>query len=115
MSEKRTIYFYYANWCPHCVSFKPTWNKIKEYIDDPKNKLKSVSYEEYEDGSNPTVMQRDNINGFPTIKMKFGNKTIEYNGPRDFDTIITSLVNTSVDEQDDNDNDNNAGGQCGGG
>ena len=42
MPEERAIYFYYANWCPHCVNFKPTWNKIKEYIDNPKNKLNNA-------------------------------------------------------------------------
>jgi thiol-disulfide isomerase/thioredoxin len=111
--ETKKIFFYYANWCGHCNSFKPEWKKIKDQIDGLADPL--ISYAEYEDGANPKIMENEGIRGYPTIKMKFGNKTMEYNGPRNAESIMGVLRNTVSGDEANDDASDHSGGQCGGG
>jgi thiol-disulfide isomerase/thioredoxin len=76
-TNKKTIYLFKAEWCPHCVNFKPTWNKLQEELGD---KLNFVTYDSKE---NAKEISEYKINGFPTIILKVDNKAIEYLGPRD--------------------------------
>jgi len=80
------ITLYYADWCPHCVSFKPVWNNIKAHCD--ANKIK---HEEYEDSKNSEIMKEKNIGGFPTIKIVKDGKEYEYAGPRTENAILAEL------------------------
>jgi len=113
--EERKIIFYYAEWCGHCVSFKPKWIEIKKRIDKLQKTNKMVSYEEYEADKNPKEIDKANVTGFPTIKMQFGNKTVEYSGDRDPDAIMEALLSTKMpDQQATDDQDAQQYGQCGG-
>jgi thiol-disulfide isomerase/thioredoxin len=81
-----SVVLYYANWCPHCVSFKPEWNKIKATLDE-----KGITYQEYEESQNKEAIMKANIPGYPTIKI---NNQI-YNGARDHDSIINAVTGMS--------------------
>ena len=54
---------YYANWCGHCVAYKPEWDAIKKLLQ--KNGINTA---EYEHSENKELMKREGINGFPTLK-----------------------------------------------
>jgi hypothetical protein len=92
-TKKIEITLYYANWCGHCVTFKPEWNEIKKNISNlsggNKNiKIKTMEYEHEELENNDGGKKNDGgkindkkIEGYPTIKIKLscgGNKK-EYN------------------------------------
>ena len=37
------VELYYANWCGHCIRFKPVWNQFIKAVD---GKIKCSQYEE---------------------------------------------------------------------
>jgi len=76
---------YYANWCPHCVNFKPTWNKLKEDLST------QVTFKEYEDGNNKAQIAAANIQAYPTIKIN-GK---EYLGDRSYNALKSFLSGQS--------------------
>ncbi len=80
-SNMNSIYLFKAEWCGHCQGFKPTWNKLKEEM---KSKINFVTYDSEK---NSKEIKEYNIEGFPTLIMKVGNKAIEYVGPRDEQSV----------------------------
>ena len=56
---------YYADWCGHCQTMKPEWQKVV-------NKMKSsnrVNVAEVESNHINSLINKPQVNGFPTIKM----------------------------------------------
>lgn len=74
---------YYANWCGHCKVLKPTWEKL---IESDKYKDK-IEFEEVEADENPEKIAREQIQGFPTIKITKNNETTEYEGNRTIEDL----------------------------
>ena len=84
MSKK--VILFYADWCGHCKTFKPIWEKLKGELKNNNN----IEFEEYE-SDNKEIMNKFNINGYPTIKVIENNISSDYNGMRDMDSILTFL------------------------
>jgi hypothetical protein len=84
-SVKLTLYF--ADWCGHCVSFKPEWEKIKKNMSKIKDNHKKVNIkiEEYEHEKLSKLgggkINGVDIDGYPTVKIKLSNgkEEKEYN------------------------------------
>jgi len=85
MVKAKKIELYYANWCGHCVKFKPTWDKLKVELDKH-----NISYNDYED-STMNSQQKGSITGYPTIKITVDNIEKEYSGPRNVSNILSAL------------------------
>ena len=93
--EARIMYFY-ADWCPHCKAAKPHIDEIKS-IYDASSSGKRVNdygiYFEYVDcsDSNDAVviekMDKYNVEGFPTIKLKYDGKVADMDAKPDKETI----------------------------
>ena len=85
----KEVMLFYANWCSHCVKFKPLWDDMKK-----KYSSKKIQFKEFEDKTNPQEMKMYNIQAFPTIKIKQGNKVNDYNGLMN-PTAISSYLGIS--------------------
>jgi len=81
-NEKPELYLFKANWCGHCKHFKPTWEELGN--SNLKNKINFITFDS---DANKNEIQANNITGFPTIMLKFKNKSIEYAGPRTTNAI----------------------------
>ena len=79
--EKATLYLFKAEWCPHCISFKPTWENLKENLES------KVDFVMYDSEKNASEIKEYKIEGFPTLVLKTKSKAIEYVGPRDFNSV----------------------------
>ena len=81
--EKRLILFY-ADWCPHCTSFKPTWEEVKNSTGS--NKMLAIDVGDKSSESSK-LMEEYNVNGFPTVILventDSGKKIEVYEGNRD--------------------------------
>ncbi len=81
---------YYANWCGHCVHFKPAWISLKQKMDklNHMNGGVKIVMKEQEASETKTLPKINDveIEGYPTIKvtLTFGKtkKECEYTGKR---------------------------------
>ena len=85
-SGKKLVLFY-ADWCPHCTSFKPTWQEVSESV-NTSSETKMISIDVGDKSSeSDKLMQEYNVSGFPTIVLvdqSNQQKSLEvYEGSRD--------------------------------
>jgi thiol-disulfide isomerase/thioredoxin len=81
--KEATIYFFYADWCPHCKKAKPVWADFKNNYDGKTvngNKLKVVSVDctNAEAPETANMIDRYDIKSYPTIKIQFGDRFYEF-------------------------------------
>ena len=62
---------------------KPTWEELKK-TDKYEN---VIDFEDVEGDEQPEVIQQEDIQGFPTIKLKTLSNTVEYNGDRTIEDL----------------------------
>ncbi len=75
------IILYYANWCPHCQTMKPEWNKFSNQLKNNKAVNVAEVESEFMDAIGPE--HKANVQGFPTIVgCREGKKIADYTGPR---------------------------------
>jgi thiol-disulfide isomerase/thioredoxin len=79
--EKKEVYLFKAEWCPHCTGFKPTWKKLEKEFN---NKYTFITYDSEKDKNS---IKKWDIKGFPTIIKRIGNDMEEYVGPRDEESV----------------------------
>ena len=84
--KNKTVYLFKAEWCPHCIGFKPTWENLSKKIG------KEVKFVTYDSEENKQDIKDFKVSGFPTIILKVNNKAIEYVGPRD-ELSLTEFIN----------------------
>ena len=90
--DKMTFTFYHAPWCGHCKQFMPTWKELKNEIGDDGN----IKLIEVNSDLQPDVIKNKNIQSFPTLILESADNTSYVcNGPRDKDSIIKFLKNSS--------------------
>lgn len=75
--EDGVLRFFYADWCPHCKSAKPEWDRLKKMY-----KGKTVLKEE-NCSKKPTAMAKKlGVEGYPTFILSKSGKNLEYDGDR---------------------------------
>jgi thiol-disulfide isomerase/thioredoxin len=83
-NNKNELVLYKADWCGHCNRFKPAWEQLK------KQNI-NVSFVEYDADKDRKVIEKHNINGYPTIHYKIKGGTYEYNGERTVEGLINFM------------------------
>jgi len=81
--KEATIYFFYADWCPHCKKAKPTWENFKnnyngKTINGYKLNVVSVNCSNAEEPETANMIDRFDIKSYPTIKIQFGDQIYEF-------------------------------------
>ena len=71
------IKLYYVEWCGHCKKMMPEWNKLENYY----NGSRDIMVEKVNTSND--IAKKENIKGFPTIRLYKDSNIIEYDGPRD--------------------------------
>jgi len=90
-SKKPELYLFKAEWCGHCKNFKPEWNKLIN-----NNNLKEkVNFITLDSDTNKKEFTEWKIEGFPTIILKKGDTSIEYNGERSVNNI-EKFIKTNI-------------------
>jgi len=74
--------FYYADWCPHCKTVKPVFQKWSEQKSISVGS-KTVFLNMVEADQNPEQIKKMNVKGFPTFMLQRANgSTQEFDGDR---------------------------------
>jgi hypothetical protein len=96
-SKDAEIMLFYVDWCPHCKTAKPAWNDVKsEYENKTINGYKVIFTEvncTEETAEVEHLMNKYNIEGFPTIKLLKDGQVIEYDAKPTKETL-TQFLNT---------------------
>lgn len=76
------LILFYVDWCPHCKTAKPVWNDIKAQYENKMINGYQVIFKEINCTDETTeiseIMDKYNIEGFPTIKMLKDSQIIEF-------------------------------------
>lgn len=79
------LILFHSPQCPHCKSFMPIWNEIKNSIG-----IRTVKYD-CTDNVNAGKCSTYNIRSYPTLILETNGNKYEYNGNRDV-MSITNFV-----------------------
>jgi len=83
-----TFYMFGVDWCPHCVSTKPEFEKLgsTQTIGGKKVQCVYVNPEK-----NPEAAKGFEIDGYPTLILQTGGTQKKYSGPRTSDGFLQFL------------------------
>ena len=91
------VALFYADWCPHCVDFKPHFMKAQSNMTGSKYKNKNLRLELVDCVKNKTIASENDVSGFPTVKIfTDDNKSSEYGGARSYEGLTKFFLNTSL-------------------
>lgn len=88
-NEVTEIYFFYVNWCPHCVKAKPEVAKFKRNNSDAR--VIEVNCEEQ-----PELAKKYDVRAYPTVIGVSNGKRVEFNNrvtEENLNDFFSSLLN----------------------
>jgi len=85
---------FYAPWCGHCKQLVPEYSKAATAL---KGVVKVGGVNADEDKS---LASQYNVRGFPTIKIIYGSKVEDYNGPRTARGLVDAALKAVKDKVD---------------
>jgi len=81
-SSDAELMFFHVDWCPHCKTALPEWEKIKKEYNNKKINGHRILFLEYNctEETEETTKKIDTykIEGYPTIKLKIDGRVIEF-------------------------------------
>ena len=82
------VALFYADWCPHCVAFKPDFLKARKDMNGSEHKGKKLRLELVDCVANKTIASENSVSGFPTVKIfTDDNSSTEYSGERSYEGL----------------------------
>ena len=98
-SKQAEMLLFYADWCPHCKTAKPIWEDIKKQYQNKTVNGYHVIFTEVncttETAETEQMMNKYNIEGFPTIKLLKDGQIIEYDAKPTRETL-NEFLNTGL-------------------
>jgi protein disulfide-isomerase A6 len=94
-SKKAKIILIWADWCGHCVKFKPEFDKCRQEVAgcSLKDNVEVIDYNEKE---YPEKIKEYGGKGFPTVVFEDSEGNFDsYEGPRTSEALI-SFINTKL-------------------
>lgn len=87
---EKVIALFYADWCPHCVSFKPHYKKAMASLDGNKHKGKTMRFVMVDCDKYKSLSKKYDVAGFPTVKiLNDDNTNDEYSGARSLEGLTS--------------------------
>ena len=81
-NKTATLMLFYVDWCPHCKTAKPEWETLKEEYENKNVNGYTIHFVEHncttETAETAQLMDKYNIEGYPTVKLLKDNQIIEY-------------------------------------
>jgi thiol-disulfide isomerase/thioredoxin len=120
MKDGNWIVLYYANWCGHCNTMKPEWQKVISRMNEHNNKTNnktnnantnnsSINIADIESSHIDDLTDKPEIAGFPTIKMyNSGHEIANFEDERVADKIHQFAITNSKNSK----NSNNINNSC---
>ncbi len=81
-NKTATLMLFYVDWCPHCKTAKPEWENLRSEYEGKSINGYNLMFVEHnctnENDEVSQLMDKYNIEGYPTIKLVKDNQIIEY-------------------------------------
>jgi thiol-disulfide isomerase/thioredoxin len=94
-----TVYFFHVDWCPHCQTAKPEWEKFKTAMNGKIVNGFIINCDDHEcsDKSDTTMgyINEFNIEHYPTIKMTKDGQIYSFEG-KITQISLTKFVNAMI-------------------
>jgi len=94
-----TLMLFHVDWCPHCKTAKPEWDKLKEEYEGKTINGHVINFEEYncttDSSETDALMDKYKIEGYPTIKLLKDNQVIEYDA-KPTKTTMSQFLTTVI-------------------
>jgi thiol-disulfide isomerase/thioredoxin len=104
-TEKKPIFIdFYANWCGHCKTIAPEWEKLIKSVKEDKS-IQNLAIVAVESGVNDKHVANMlsklhlTVKGYPTLGAILNNKFIEYDGGRTAADMLNYIKATVVGKQ----------------
>lgn len=93
------LILFYVDWCPHCKTAKPEWEKVKEAYQGRQINGYTIIMTEHnctdESAENEALLNKFKIEGYPTIKLLKDNQVIEFDA-KPTQQNLEEFLNTAV-------------------
>lgn len=93
-SNKINVYNFNTTWCGHSVRFQPVWDEFCQSVKADKNILAHDI--KGDDEKHKNLVQKYNVQGFPTVIIDYGNNHTQYSGPRTVNGLRGALKLDSI-------------------
>lgn len=94
-SKKSKIILMWAEWCGHCVNFKPEFDKCRKEVADSSLK-DHIEVLDFNEKDYPEKIKEYGGKGFPTVVFEdIDGKFDSYEGPRTSEALI-EFINTKL-------------------
>jgi thiol-disulfide isomerase/thioredoxin len=80
-----SLILFHADWCGHCKTFMPIWDKFKNQINTKNYNIIQI------ESKNPFTNKIQVLQGYPSVFYINNNKAIEYNGDRNVNSLINFI------------------------
>ena len=96
------VYFFHADWCPHCKKALPEWNGFSQAnhgkdLYGYKVNCVDINCTNEDDSKVVEYINKFNIDSYPTVKMIKDGKTIDFDS-RITTTSLNSFLETMLSE-----------------
>jgi thiol-disulfide isomerase/thioredoxin len=96
-NKTATLMLFYVDWCPHCKTAKPVWDDLKSEYENKTINGYTIVFTEIncttESNEVEKMMDKYNVEGFPTIKLLKDGQIIEYDAKPTRETL-NQFLNT---------------------
>lgn len=86
-NETAIIYFFYTTWCPYCKQAKEIFKEFSNQWNEKQKNKTLIKTEAIDCDINVTLADKYKVEGYPTIKMIYKNKIIEYDAKPNIETL----------------------------
>jgi protein disulfide-isomerase len=88
-SSESKMYFFYADWCPHCKSAKPEWDKFHKQFNNKQIGTYNIVPVgvDCSEGENPLI-QEYGVDGYPTVILVKGDQRVNYDAKITYDNLV---------------------------
>jgi thiol-disulfide isomerase/thioredoxin len=98
-NKQAELMLFYVDWCPHCKTAKPVWEELKAEYQNKNINGYHVLFTEInctnETAEIEKLINKFNIEGYPTIKLLKDGQVIEFDAKPTKDTL-NQFLNTAL-------------------
>lgn len=93
--KEAVIYYFTASWCPVSKRVFPQWEKFVSDYDGKVINGYTLRTRVVDCEKEPELADKANIDGYPTVKLMYGNNVVDYDANVKYETLV-EFVDSSL-------------------